>query len=537
MASKPKRNYLNLKKKVEVIKTAEKNQGMSIRELAEQFDCGRTQIAKMFKDKEFILSLYESNASSIRVLTSKTYGRQSEYADVNKSLYDWYILACSKNIFPMGPQLAEKARQIATCLGKHDFKGSNGWLEKWKKRYNIKQLRISGESGDVQGPTVDSWRERLPEIVAGYARDDIWNIDETGLFWKALPDHGFGVKGKECRGGRKSKQQFTVAFFVTASGKKERPVVIWKAENPRCLKRFDKALLPVDYYSQKKAWMDGKILESILTKLNHRLSSSSRSIILLMDNAGCHPENLKTKFRNIKVCFLPANTTSKLQPLDLGIIQNFKVHYRNLFLRYILAKIDECDSASDVSKSITVLVAVRWIAMAWSLVEEETIRKCFRKAGILDLDMAVVERDEEDPFSEADECVALQSLIDKTMSSHEACPLEEYINGDEDLAVCRDINDNSWESTFFKNLGQEDEEVSDNEEQEEQEDMDDNPPPKVKTYKEANEFLEEVQRFLETKGHVKEALTVGSVVDNVSSLQLAAARQTTLTPWLSSVNN
>ena len=58
MASKPKRNYLNLKKKVEVIKTAEKNQGMSIRELAEQFDCGRTQITKMFKDKESILSLY-----------------------------------------------------------------------------------------------------------------------------------------------------------------------------------------------------------------------------------------------------------------------------------------------------------------------------------------------------------------------------------------------------------------------------------------------------------------------------------------------
>ena len=42
--------------------------------------------------------------------------------------------------------------------------------------------------------------------------------------------------------------------------------------------------------------------------------------------------------------------------------------------------------------------------MAWSLVEEETVRKCFRKAGVLDLDM----RDEEDPFSEADEYVALQ---------------------------------------------------------------------------------------------------------------------------------
>ena len=61
----------------------------------------------------------------------------------------------------------------------------------------------------------------------------------------------------------------------------------------------------------------------------------------MMDNSGCHPEVLAGKFSNIEICFLPANTTSKLQPLDLGVIQNFKVHYRYLFLRYVLSKIDE----------------------------------------------------------------------------------------------------------------------------------------------------------------------------------------------------
>ena len=47
-------------------------------------------------------------------------GRQCDYRDVNESLYEWYILAYSKNICPMGPQLTEKAEQITTCLGKHD---------------------------------------------------------------------------------------------------------------------------------------------------------------------------------------------------------------------------------------------------------------------------------------------------------------------------------------------------------------------------------------------------------------------------------
>ena len=39
--------------------------------------------------------------------------RTSEYAEVNDKLYEWYLLACSKNIFPGGPQLIEKAKQIA----------------------------------------------------------------------------------------------------------------------------------------------------------------------------------------------------------------------------------------------------------------------------------------------------------------------------------------------------------------------------------------------------------------------------------------
>ena len=52
---------------------------------------------------------------------------------------------------------------------------------------------VCGESGDIQGEMVDSysWKERLPELVQKYPPEDMWNVDKTGCFWKALPDKGF----------------------------------------------------------------------------------------------------------------------------------------------------------------------------------------------------------------------------------------------------------------------------------------------------------------------------------------------------------
>ena len=47
----------------------------------------------------------------------------------HKALYQWYLLVVSKNIFPDGPQLSEKVKEIVNQLGLSEFKALNGWLD------------------------------------------------------------------------------------------------------------------------------------------------------------------------------------------------------------------------------------------------------------------------------------------------------------------------------------------------------------------------------------------------------------------------
>lgn len=48
-----------------------------------------------------------------------------------------------------------------------------GWLEKWKARQNIKRMAICGETEEVQGETVESWKECLPGILCNYTAEDV----------------------------------------------------------------------------------------------------------------------------------------------------------------------------------------------------------------------------------------------------------------------------------------------------------------------------------------------------------------------------
>ena len=319
------RSCLNLSKRVELIRCHRENPKLGVRKLAEKFGCGKTQVAGIIKDEENIMKEWESNegrAGMKRV-------NQQKFYEVNQYLWKWYSTCRQSNIPISGPMLQEEALIIAKRLGgdSGEFNASNGWLDRWKKRYNICEMNVAGEEGDVSQATLDSWSERARELMAGYKAENVWNMDETGQFWKALPDKSLSERGKRCRGGKQAKQRLTWAFFVSASGEKENPIVIGKSLNPRCFKNLRDRSFPhsCHYYANEKAWMNSELMGVILSKLNRRMKRENRHILLFLDNAPCHPHSHADMFSNVKLAFLPKNSTSRSQPLDAGIIKAWKV--------------------------------------------------------------------------------------------------------------------------------------------------------------------------------------------------------------------
>ena len=72
---------------------------------------------------------------------------------------------------------------------------------------------------------------------------------------------------------------------------------------------------------------------------------------------------------------------------------------------------------------------------------------------------------DEDPFSTTDETTALQGLIETTMTGIDHCPLEEYVNGENEVPVCLDASSEFWEEEFFVSLGREDKDDDDDDDE------------------------------------------------------------------------
>ncbi|KAF0729976.1 Uncharacterized protein FWK35_00029960, partial [Aphis craccivora] len=189
-----KTTTLTLSDKIKLIELKQ-HENLSVKELMVKFNCGKTQ-------KRVVSVGYE----------------QTE-----RDLYRWFINCRSKSLPISEPIIQTEATKLAEKLGISDFKASNGWLDRFKRRHNIICKQINEEANDVNQDTVENWKRKLLVLIKEYEAKDIYNANETGLFFRGIPTKSLNM---------------------------------------------NIASLPVTWKSNKKAWMTAEIIEQWLQYFN-----------------------------------------------------------------------------------------------------------------------------------------------------------------------------------------------------------------------------------------------------------------------------
>lgn len=274
------------------------------------------------------------------------------------------------------------------------FLASQGWFERFKARYNLHNVKLKGEAASADSVAAAKFPDVLKAIIhsEGLTSQQVFNVDETGLFWKRLPSRTYISKAENSVPGRKPiKNRLTLLLGGNAEGDfKFKPFLIHTAENPRAMKGVNKKNLPVHWRSNKKAWMTSEmfknwICECAIPEIKSYCSKENLDFkaLIIVDNAPSHPIYIDDLSDNLKFLFMPPNTTSLIQPMDQGVISVFKSYYLRRTFKQLIIAIDDSEKNSttipEFWKTFNVLDAINNISESWNEVTPSCMNGVWRK--------------------------------------------------------------------------------------------------------------------------------------------------------------
>ncbi|CRL02197.1 CLUMA_CG015446, isoform A [Clunio marinus] len=437
LKSSKKRVSLTIEKKIEIIQRHEK--GETQRALSQEFNVGRTTISDILKRKYKFFKFMSMNADKEENLKRRRTLRRTVHKELEDKVLEWYNECRAEGGYISGPMIAAKAQELHKELAYTDnFTASNGWLDRFKVRNGIKLCGLREVKTESDINAVAPFKAEVESIAQWYnlSLEQIYNADESDLFWKMLPNPDSDVNEVKAS-VRAYRERMTILCCSNATGTHKLPLAcIGRGKKSRTFTSHEIKTLPVNYYSQETAWMDQDIFREwfhsqFVPNVRQYLRSVglNETALLLIDRSPSHPSDqfLRSDDGFFFCQYFPAKVKTLIQPMEQGILSSTKRHYRKELLNEL---IKQGTPISEFQKGLTLKDAIRGIARGWDSVSEEVIRKCFSKIFPATMEnLQFVCNDNEDSIVTS----AFEKLISQIVEcyNYPTERLEKWLNCDE----------------------------------------------------------------------------------------------------------
>ncbi|XP_044137796.1 tigger transposable element-derived protein 1-like [Bufo gargarizans] len=378
------------------------DRGIRVTDLASEYKMAKSTISTILKNKAAI-----KGADVAKGVTMLTKQRTQVLEEVEKLLLVWLNEKQLAGDSVSEAMICEKARKLhsdllqrspSTSAASDEFKASRGWFEKFRRRSGIHSVIRHGEASSSDKAAAEAYKLDFAEFMKteGYVPQQVFNCDETGLFWKKMPNRTYITQEEKALPGHKPmKDRLTLLLCANASADlKIKPLLVYHSPTPRAFREqnVNRARLPVMWRANAKAWVTRQLfmewLHEVFAPTVRKYISDNQlpeRCLLLMDNAPAHPpalvDDMDAEYDFIKVKFLPPNTTPLLQPMDQQVICNFKKLYtKALFTRCFNVTEETSLTLKEFwKKHFNVVHCINLIDKAWEEVTPRTLNSAWRK--------------------------------------------------------------------------------------------------------------------------------------------------------------
>ena len=147
-----RRADLSLSNKAEILKKYRSLPKCSQRAAAEQLNISRGCL------RNILLNEAERQPeTSLLEGSDRKRQRHGKDQEVEAGLWKWFQFAQSRNAPVNGPILMQKAEEISKQLGHNEFRASEGWFYRWKKRHDLSYIKLHGEASEANTKAAAEW--------------------------------------------------------------------------------------------------------------------------------------------------------------------------------------------------------------------------------------------------------------------------------------------------------------------------------------------------------------------------------------------